>query len=82
MQALRLIKETPEDGIVKIEVPKNFGKKIEVIVMPASEKNSSVDAGLIVRERPNDDELFLAASYQAIIEEDEEEDAIWRSYIK
>jgi hypothetical protein len=81
MQALRLIKDTPEDGIVKIEVPKNFGKKIEVIVMPASE-NSSVAAGLIVRERPNDEELFLAASYQAIIEEDEEEDAIWRSYIK
>ena len=83
MRALRLIKETSDGGVVQIEIPKAFGKRVEIIVMPVSEEseNEAIKATM-VREGLNDEERFLAASYYAVIEDDKEEDAVWRQYIK
>ena len=36
----------------------------------------------MIREGLNEEEIFLAATFQAAIEDDPEEDAIWRKYIK
>ncbi|MBU6392495.1 MAG: hypothetical protein KGQ83_09685 [Planctomycetes bacterium] len=79
MQALRMIRETSEEGTLHIQVPKNFGNKVEVIVIPANEEVNTIS---LKESEMNEEEVFLVASYQAVIEDDEEEDAVWRKYIK
>lgn len=79
MQALRMIRETSEEGILQIKVPKNFGNKVEVIVIPTNEE---VDTISLKESEINEEEVFLAASYYAVIEDDEEENTVWSKYIK
>lgn len=79
MQVLRMIRETSEEGYLHIKVPLSFGNKVEVIVIPANEE---VNTKSLKESEMNEEEVFLAASYQAVIEDDEEEDAVWRKYIK
>lgn len=74
MQAIRLIQEASEDGVLQIKVPKGFGRKVEVILFPAPDYLS--------QEAMTDDEIFLATSFLSTIEDDPEEDAIWREYIR
>ena len=73
------IKAVVKSGLIKplesIDLPE--GK--EIVVYIAEE---SPGKGTIIREGLNDEEIFLAATFQAAIEDDLEEDAIWRKYIK
>lgn len=82
MQALRMIKDI-SDGVVEIRIPKKFGKRVEIIVMPVGEEEEAEYGNVeMVCEGLTEEEAFLAASYQAVIEDDEEEDAFWRKYLK
>ena len=73
------IKAVVKNGMIKpletIDLPE--GK--EIVVYIAEE---SPGEGSMIREGLNDEEIFLAATFQAAIEDDLEEDAIWRKYIK
>ena len=66
-----IIKEVSHDGTLKLQVPEYSGRKVKVIYFPVNE------------DRNEEERLdFLAATYLATIEDDEEEDAIWEKYIK
>ena len=83
MEALRYIQDVSENGILKLKVPKSFGRKVEIILLPAPDKSGdSASEGSMIREGLNDEEVFLAATFQAAIEDDPDEDAVWRKYIK
>jgi len=66
-----IVKEVSPNGMLHIEIPEYSGKKVRLICFPMSEDTDD-------QERLD----FLAASYLAAIEHDEEEDAIWEKYIK
>jgi len=66
-----IIEEVSRDGMLKLQVPEYSGQKVKVIYFPVSEDKDD-------QERLD----FLAATYLAAIEDDEEEDAIWEKYIK
>ena len=74
MQAIRLIYEVSKDRDLRIKVPKEFGKKVEVILLPAPNDLS--------KEVMTNDEAFVATSFLSTIEDDPEEDAVWREYIQ
>ncbi len=67
------IKEVSPDGILRIEVPRSLGRKLEVILMPAEEMVSLVDL--------TEDEAFTTAAYLSTIEDDPGEDAVWMEYL-
>ena len=73
------IKAVVKSGLIKpleaIDRPED-----KEIVIYISEESSG--EGSMIREGLNDEEIFLAATFQAAIEDDLEEDAIWRKYIK
>ena len=73
------IKAVVKDGLIKpleaVDLPED-----EEIVIYISEE--SPGEGTMIREGLNDEEIFLAATFQAAKEDDPEEDAIWRKYIK
>ena len=71
MQGKEIIKEVSPNGMLHIQVPEYSGQKVRLICFPVSEDTDD-------RERLD----FLAATYLAAIEDDEEEDAIWEKYIK
>jgi hypothetical protein len=76
-----MIKEASSEGTITVAVPKKFGKRIEIILLPASEEKTSHYGSSFVCEKLNTEERFLAATYLAAIEDDEEEDAVWRKYL-
>lgn len=69
--AKQIVKEVSRDGTLRIQIPEYSGQKVQVIYFPVSEDKDE-------EERLD----FLAATYLAAIEDDEEEDAIWEKYIK
>ena len=71
MIAKEIIKEVSHDGTIKLQVPEYTGQKVKILFFPMSKD--------IDEEERLD---FLAATYLAAIEDDEEEDAIWEKYIK
>ena len=71
MLGKEIIKEVSLDGMIHIRMPEYSGQKVRLIYFPVSEDTDD-------QERLD----FLAASYLAAIEDDEEEDAIWEKYIK
>lgn len=56
-----------------IQVPADMGRRFKVIVLPAIEP----DEGELTPEA-----TFLLAAYSAGIEEDPEEDGIWKKYVR
>jgi len=71
MLGKEIVKEVSPDGMLHIQIPEYSGQKVRLIYFPVSEDTDD-------QERLD----FLAASYLAAIEDDEEEDAIWEKYIK
>ena len=71
MLGKEIIKEVSPNGMLYIQMPEYSGQKVRLIYFPVSEDTDD-------QERLD----FLAASYLAAIEDDEEEDAIWEKYIK
>lgn len=70
MIAKQIVKEVSRDGTLHIQIPEYSGQKVKVIYFPVSEDKN---------EKEHLD--FLAATYLAAIEDDEEEDAVWEKYI-
>ncbi len=66
-----IIKEVSPNGMLHIQMPEYSGQKVRLIYFPVSEDTDD-------QERLE----FLAATYLAAIEDDEDEDAIWGKYIK
>ena len=69
MIAKQIMKEVSHDGILHIQIPEYSGQKVKVIYFPVSEDTDE-------QERLD----FLAATYLATIEDDDDEDAIWERY--
>ena len=73
---------------IRAVVKKGVIKPLEAIDLPEDEEiviyisEESPGKGTMIREGLTEEELFLAATFQAAIEDDPEEDAIWRKYIK
>ena len=66
-----IIKKVSPNGMLHIQIPEYSGQKVRLIYFPVSEDTDD-------QERLE----FLAATYLAAIEDDEDEDAIWGKYIK
>lgn len=64
MQAIREI--VSRNIFVNFDIPKEFGDKFEMILVPMDENISN--------------ERFLATSYNAVVKEHEKEDQIWMKY--
>ena len=45
MQAIRTIKEADEDGIVHIQLPPSFGRRVELIILSLSEEEALGEPG-------------------------------------
>lgn len=42
MHAFRAVQDVSEDGFIKIKVPTDLGKRVEVILLPARPENTDV----------------------------------------
>ena len=73
------IRTVVKNGVIKpLEaVNQPEGEEIVVYISEESPGESSM-----IREGLTEEEIFLVATFQAAIEDDPEEDAIWREYIK
>ena len=40
MQAIRAIKEVDKDGVVHVQLPPSFGRRVELIILPLSDEES------------------------------------------
>ena len=69
MLALRKVELVGISGTIQIDSPREFGNKVEILVMPAREGVDSLDAST--------DAYFLSNAF----EDDAAEDAIWQKYI-
>jgi hypothetical protein len=70
-----LVKElqVDENHQLHINIPPDMGRDVKVIVFSKNQQNM-----------PNltEEEVFNLAAYAAITEDDSEEDAIWKSYVR
>jgi len=71
MEAIRKIISREE--FKNISIPKTFGDRIEVVIMPFPTENSANSKA--------ENETFLAANYSLLVQDDEEEDKIWEKYL-
>ena len=73
---------------IKAVVKKGVIKPLEAVDLPEDEEiviyisEELPGKGTMIQEGLNNEEIFLAATFQAAIEDDPDEDAIWRKYIK
>ena len=56
-----------------INVPADMGEEFEVIVLPVRSKTA---------QELSDDDQFMLAAYSAVIEDNSEEDVVWRKYVR
>ena len=71
MIAKQIVKEVSRGGTLHIQIPEYSGQKVKIIYFPVG------------KDKDEEERLdFLAATYLAAIEDDEEEDVIWEKYIK
>lgn len=86
MQAIREI--VTRDIFKNFEVPKEFGDEFEMILVPTQDvkihrsgflqNTMNGDTNL---EEATENELFLAANYNQLIQENDREDQIWSKYL-
>lgn len=69
MLALRKFETVDGNGKVQIDIPQEFGSKVEILVLPVRNDVDSHDASV--------DAYFLSKAF----EDDPEEDAVWEKYI-
>jgi hypothetical protein len=70
MQALRTFEEVDSKGMVQINIPKEFGGRVEILVFPVNDNGKSQESSV--------DQYFLNHAF----EDDATEDAIWEKYTK
>lgn len=73
--ALRQIFRMDQSHHLNIEIPAEFGDQVEVIVLPFNQTTQMIPA-------PTDDESCNLAACSAVLEDDEQEDAIWNKYVR
>ena len=81
MQAIRAVSEVDQDGMARVQVPPSFGRRVELIVLPAGESEEKSFSHVLSTQLHGDDIYFTAAAYLAAVEDDESEDDIWESYL-
>lgn len=69
MQALRKFETVDGHGKVHIDIPQEFGGKVEILVFPIRDDVASLDVSV--------DAYFLSSAF----EDDSAEDAVWQKYI-
>ena len=69
MFALRKFETVGDNGMIHIDIPQEFGNRVEVLILP-------VQAGVEVADAPVD-AYFLSNAFG----DDAEEDAVWQKYI-
>ena len=69
---LRKIVRTNSSHHIDVEVPAEFGDQVEIIILPYNPKALPA----------SEEESFNLAAYNALIEDDEQEDAIWSKYVR
>lgn len=69
MLALRKFETVDSSGKVQIDIPQEFGSKVEILILPVHENVDSLDTSV--------DAYFLSNAF----ENDPAEDAIWQKYI-
>lgn len=70
MLAIRKFETVRDNGMIHIDIPLEFGNRVEVLVLPVSEGVEVADAPM--------DTYFLSNAFK----DDAEEDAVWQKYIK
>jgi hypothetical protein len=82
MQAIRIKKKVSCDRKITIDIPTQFGSEIELIILPVDDyKDKEGMAKLQDFEKMTTDQKLTIASYNAVIEEDEDEDKVWEKYL-
>ena len=71
MQVIRRIIDRAE--FARFEIPDNFAEQAEIIILPYSDQPK--------QDVLSEDEEVYFVNNDAIIEENEEEDKIWRKYL-
>ncbi len=69
MLALRKFEIVDGSGKVQIDIPQEFGSKVEVLIFPVQDNIDILDTSI--------DAYFLSSAF----EDDPDEDAIWQKYI-
>jgi len=69
MHALRKFETVDSNGKVHIDIPQEFGGKVEILVLPVHDEVDSSDASV--------DAYFLSNAF----EDDSAEDSVWQKYI-
>jgi hypothetical protein len=69
---LRQICRTDKNHHLDIEIPVEFGDQVEVIILPFSQTTQTA----------TEEESFNLAACAAVLEDDEQEDAIWEKYVR
>ncbi|MCX7087924.1 MAG: hypothetical protein NTV00_07705 [Methylococcales bacterium] len=69
MLALRKFETVGSNGKVQIDIPQEFGSRVEILILPVHDNVDSSDTSV--------DTYFLSNAF----EDDSEEDAIWQKYI-
>jgi len=69
MLALRRFETVHGSGKIQIDIPQEFGSRVEILVLPVHDHIDSFDTSV--------DAYFLSNAF----EDDPEEDAIWQKYI-
>lgn len=69
MQALRKFETVDGSGKIQIDIPQEFGSKVEILVLPVHDNADLLDASV--------DAYFLSNAF----EDDSAEDSVWQKYI-
>jgi hypothetical protein len=69
MLALRKFETVDGNGKVQIDIPQEFGSKVEILIFPVQDNVDMLDTSV--------DDYFLSS----VFEDDPDEDAIWQKYI-
>lgn len=82
MQAIRIRKKVSCDRKITIDIPTQFGSEIDLIILPVDDfKDKEGMTKLQEFEKMTTDQKSTVVSYDAVIEEDEDEDKVWGKYL-
>jgi len=62
---------------IEVEVPAELGSRVKLIIVP---DNSGEALSHDKQQEISSDDMFLLSAYDAVIEDDSEEDAKWEKY--
>jgi len=63
---------------IEVDVPAELGARVKLILVPDDIGESLVDEN---QNKVSSDDMFLLSAYDAVIEDDSDEDAKWEKYL-